>query len=83
MNKTENNKSKVILRLMQELKQTGINIRGDWSGFDGRELLRALDIWLLKLAKVEGLEYTPYYNDVHRWGDDLFKCDISKRFESD
>lgn len=50
-----------IEKLMDELFRLGVNIRGDWSDFDGRNLLKALEIWLYKLGKVTDIEAPQYY----------------------
>jgi len=56
------NRREKVKELVYELQRLGINIRNDWSGFDGRDLLQALDIWLGKLSDIEGIIYEPYYN---------------------
>lgn len=75
---------KKIGELMGELQRAAIGIRGDWSMFDGRDLLKAVDIWLVKLSAITGVPYSPYY-DGGVQGERLkeaFSIDISTWFNS-
>lgn len=38
-------------KLLKELHDYAADIRGDWSDFDGRELLHDIDDWIVKFRR--------------------------------
>lgn len=55
------NQKEKIKELMNELYSTAVKIRGSWAEFDGRDLLKDIDLWLMKLSDVTGVDYRSYY----------------------
>ena len=77
-------KQEKIKQLMEELYSTAVKIRGSWAGFDGRDLLKDLDIWLMKLSDITGVEYHSYYERY--WKENSYKLqeeNMKKRWTID
>ena len=61
-------KKEKIEQLMKELREYAENIRGNWSEFDGRDLLCEIDLWLTKLSvalDALDIEYKSYYESFY------------------
>lgn len=57
------NRQEKVKALIKELMSMAISIRDDWSSFDGRDLLKAVDLWCAKLARIHAIEYGSYYGN--------------------
>jgi len=72
-----------VVELMSELDEMATNIRNDWSGFDGRDLRKAIDIWLKKLGIVLDIEYIAYYEAAGmKQYHDVMETNVAKMFGS-